>query len=114
MPLVLFMSYAAAQWVGMTLGVVQLAKRAAKGKLIEPTLGDESGLGAGRRDDERRLNRSAVAVAIALLLAGCLPVAILVWLVADGASFFSTLLRCVTIATGAALLMRRALFAVNG
>lgn len=114
MPFLLFMSYAAAQWVGMTLGVVQIAKRAAKGKWNGPTPGDESGARAGALADESRVNRSAVAVAIALLLAGCLPLAIVVWLVADGASFFSTLLRCLTIAAGAAALMRRALLAVYG
>lgn len=114
MPFLLFTSYAAAQWVGMTLGVVQFARRAAKGKCSGPTPGDESGSRAGALADESRVNRSAVAVAIALLLAGCVPVAILVWLVAEDASFFSTLLRCLTIAAGAAVLMRRALLAVHG
>ena len=114
LPFVLFMSYAAAQWVGMTLGVVQIARRAAKGKWSGPTPGDESGTRAGALADESRLNRSAVAVAIALLLAGCLPVAIIVWLVAESASFVSTLLRCLTIAACASVLMRRALLAVSG
>ncbi|MEO7936465.1 MAG: hypothetical protein ABIR27_09405 [Dokdonella sp.] len=112
MPFMLFMSYAAAQWVGMTLGIIQLAKRAAQGKPGELRK-DESSSHATIAGDERRVNGSAVAVAIALLLAGCVPLAILVWFVADGASFFSTLLRCLIIATGAAALMRRALLAVH-
>jgi hypothetical protein len=112
--LALFAAYAAAHAVGMVIGTGQFVGQVAR------RVADAGKAGAGdahrarvSRDDRRlRVLRMVVAIVVLLLCSGL--AGLLVWLVAaDGAGFLATLLRCVAVGTGAALLMPHALRAVD-